>query len=345
MPNLDGGHYFLTALAPIRTDRLSDAIPGRSRSHRLQLAQKLALMATGRQTAASPADAWPSPFAANRLNHFVRLVIIDGLPFNGRNAGDTLFDAIRGRKPLDPQPVDRLTTPYLLFAADFDARDPADAGGEAALRAYTDALWTTMPADLKVIFAHCVGFDRVADAAGFHAYIRRCQIETTMPFNDYWANGLPVPAAGKSPAGALKAAGIAALSAVAVWLAALLVDGVLTLLGRGGDFAARVAAVVGWGALLVPVALIVIVAAVWVVYRTVLKRGGEPFPTAAGSDLPSVLKSLYLQQRFTGFAIDAQGAGAADLHARFGAFLAATRPGDIAAPTQPPGVVDAGGAP
>ena len=30
MPNLDGGHYFLTVLAPVRTDFIQDAIPGRS---------------------------------------------------------------------------------------------------------------------------------------------------------------------------------------------------------------------------------------------------------------------------------------------------------------------------
>jgi hypothetical protein len=62
MPNLDGGHYFLTVLAPIRTDLMVDKIPGRSRSHLHQLAQKLAVLATGRQTAASPPDAWTSKF-------------------------------------------------------------------------------------------------------------------------------------------------------------------------------------------------------------------------------------------------------------------------------------------
>ncbi len=320
MPNLDGGHYFLTALAPIRTDRLSDDIAGRSRSHRLQLAQKLSLMATGRQTATSPADAWPSPFAANRLNHLVRLVIIDGLPFNGRNPGDSLVDLIRKRKPLDPQPVDRLSTPYLLFAADVDARDPADTGGEAALRAYTDELWHTMQSDLRVIFAHCVGFDQVVDAAGFHAYVRRCQIETTMPFNDYWANGLPL-ASLKPPWGPVAAGGVALLAGV-VALVALL----------------------GWGAL-VPALIVAVVAGVWLLHRFAVSRGGRPFPTAAGSDLPSILKALYLQQRFAAFAIDAQGAAPADLHARFAAFLGTTRPADLAAPTQPPGVVDASGLP
>lgn len=336
MPNLDGGHYFLTVLAPVRTDRLDDRIPGRSRSHRSQLAQKLALLAAGRQTAASPADAWPSPFAANRLNHFVRMVIIDAPPFNGRNAGDTLLDQLQGRLPLDPQPVDRLTTPFLLFAADFDA--PGD--GPTALRAYADALWATMAADLRVIFGHCLGFDAVDDAAGFHAYLERCQIETTMPFNDYWAEGLKVSST-KPPVSALKAAGIVAGGAVAVWLLALLADGLLTLYGAGGGFAARIAAVVGWGALLIPVVIVLVMLVLWLLYGWVLRRGALPFAAAPGSDLPTVLKALYLQQQFTRFAVDAQGLDAAALHARFGTFLAATQPADTAAPTQRPGVVAA----
>ncbi len=58
-------------------------------------------------------------------------------------------------------------------------------------------------------------------------------------------------------------------------------------------------------------------------YRWTSRRGAAPLPTAPGCDLPSVLKSLYLQQHFTRFAIEAQGLTDAQLHARFGAFLAA----------------------
>ena len=79
MPNLDGGHYFLTVLAPIRVDIMIDPDEiGRSRSHRQLLAQKLALLATGKQTAESPPNAKPSPFSFNSLNHLARFVIIHG---------------------------------------------------------------------------------------------------------------------------------------------------------------------------------------------------------------------------------------------------------------------------
>ena len=65
-------------------------------------------------------------------------------------------------------------------------------------------------------------------------------------------------------------------------------------------------------------------------------RGQKPLPTAPGSDLPSVLKALYLQRHFARFAIDHQGVTDADLHAAFGTFLTAHAPSDRDGPTQAP---------
>jgi hypothetical protein len=335
MPNHDAGHYFLTVLAPIRVDLIVDKIPGRSRSHLHQLAQKLALLATGRQTAASPRDAWKSTFAENTLNHLARFVIIDGPPYNGRLSSDTLLGVLRDIDPLTPQPVDRLSVPYLLFAADIDA--PGD--GDAALRNYTDTLWSTMKDDLEVIFGHCAGFDGVDTAEKFHSYIRRCQVETTMPFNDYWPDKLPIGDA-KLPISPLKWIAILAACAPAVWLLALVLNGVLTVFGADGGLARSAARVVAWGTIIVPLLIGVVLLAACGLYGWVIRHGQTPFPTAPGSDLPTVLKSLYLQQHFTRFAIEAQGLSDAALHARFGAFLSAVKPGH-ASPTQPPGEVRA----
>ena len=344
MPSFDGGHYFLTVLAPIRTDFIQDKIPGRSRSHRAQLAQKLALIPTGKQTEASPDNAWPSPFSRNTLNHFARLVIIDGPAFNGRNSGDSLVSTIKGINPLVPQPVDRFARPYLLFAADIDAKH---GDGERALRAYTDALWATMQDDLAVIFGHCAGFDGITTAEAFHGYIRRCQVETTMPFNDYWAHdelkAKPTPPKKASRFNlvtfAVKAVGWAACA----WVVALLLGIVLAafrLHGRVEQWANWIVLRVGIGLL----ALLVVAAmAAWIAYRYFMNKGLKPFPTAPGSDLPSILKSLYVQQHFTRFAIEAQGLDAAALHVRFGAFLEAIDPADPQRPTQAPGDIRAPG--
>lgn len=184
MPDVDGGHLFLTMLAPVRTDPILDQAAGRTYSHIAQLAQKLALIRTGKQTAASLENVEASPFSRNTLNHLARFVLIRGPNYNGRDSQDALVARYKAVDPRESQPVDGFDNPYLLFAADVDA--PGDEA--TALRAYTDALWQTMEKDLREIFGHCTGFDGVADAASFNAYVRQCQVETTMPFNDYWAH-------------------------------------------------------------------------------------------------------------------------------------------------------------
>ncbi|QYE35163.1 hypothetical protein KZX46_03900 [Polymorphobacter sp. PAMC 29334] len=309
MPNLDGGHYFLTLLAPVRTGNMIDPVTGASRSHPHLLRQALALLSAGRQTAASPPDAPPSPFARNTLNHLTRFVMIDGPAYNGRESGDSLVGLLHSTDPLVAQPVDVLTTPFLLFAADVDAQS---LDGPTALRRYTDTLWTTMRPELDATFGHCLGFDTVTDAAAFNAYVVRCQIETTMPFNDYWADGLVAPAA---PLGA-----VAAVAAVVV-AAAL-----------------YVAVTRGWPGIALALGMIALL--LYGAWRFIIGWGARPFPTAPDSDLPSVLKALFLQQAFTSFASKAQGLDDATLHAHFGTFLAATDPA-AASPALFPGEVAA----
>lgn len=282
MPNHDGGHYFLTVLAPIRLDTMTDPIVESARSHEHVLAQKLALMPTGRQTAVSPPNGPPSPFAANVLNHFARFVIIDGPTFNGRVSGDTLIAAVRGVNPLTPQPVDRLNAPYLLFAAEIDA--PGD--GETALRAYTDELWATMPTDLIEIFSHCVGFEGIDDLGAFHGYIKQCQVETTMPFNDYWAEG-PTFKPINLPLGLLKPVPAVLRVGLIIWLLALLFDGAFVALRQHSPIARLAAAVTGWGADIIVVLLLLALVLAYGAYRFILWRGMQPFATAPDSG-PSV---------------------------------------------------------
>ncbi len=314
MPNYDGGHYFLTMLAPIRTDPVS--IGERSyRSHVDLLRETLTRLPTARQNVVTRNAPLNSPFARNRLNHLARFVVIDDVVFNGRLSGNTLIDQVRGINPIIGQPMDRLLCSYLLFSADIDAAE----AGDGALRAYTDTLWSTMHAELVEVLQHCLGFDTVHDSEGFFRYVKRCQLETTMPFNDYWIDPLPAKAI---PFKAM----LGTLGAVA---GATLLAFMLHMLGVGdrpwgelGLWGLGIAVVLGVGG-----------------YRYLVAKGQQPFPTAPNSDLPSVLKGLYLQQRFTEFAIANQGVDAGTLHRNFGAFIAAHRPDDLDDPTQPPGVV------
>jgi hypothetical protein len=318
MPNFDGGHYFLTVLAPIETERLVEHDGMRSSAvHMVQ--SVLATLPTARQNEATEWLRLGSPFARSTRTHFARFVIINDAVFNGRDAINALRIALAGPNPVIPKPSDRLTTPFLLFAADFDAAsaEPAE------LRSYLAELWATMQAELVAILQYCVGFGAVRDADGFADYIIACQIETTMPFNDYWVGPPPLTSL-KGPL--LNTIGIVALVALVA----------IPVLHWAAGWPWR------WSILAALVGFLAV--ALGAAYQMVLQRGQTPFPRAPNSDLPSVLKALYLQQNFTGLAIAAQGQDDAALYALFGQFLADHRPAELAGPTQAPGVISSTGA-
>ena len=96
----------------------------------------------------------------------------------------------------------------------------------------------------------------------------------------------------------------------------------------------------GWSTLwtFIIAAVVTVLAALWAV-RYAIKNGEKPLPPAKYDDLPSVLKSLYSQQKFSTFAVENQGASAQDLHDNFAAFLKENKPSDRTEPTQIPGVI------
>jgi len=315
MPNLDGGHYFYTGLFPVALETVARAdgsvtVP----SHLLR--EALASLPNFSQVRESQdADRRTeriSPFARCRSTHFARLAVIDEPAFNGRDPVDAIKGAIKGVDLSEHQPVDHLSRPWLLFAADFDADEPD------VLDRWATELWQLMEPELRAIFQHCTGFDRVESAEAFAAYLLRGQLETTMSFNDYWID--PMPGRPLS----LAMVGWVTLAVLALFV------GMAWLIQRewGGGWAVWVAAgLLGAGV------------GVWAAYKLIMARGAKPFPTAPDSDLKSVLKSLCLQQYFTRFAITQQGRSAEQLYEAFGRFLEEMRPDDVERPTQPPGVL------
>jgi hypothetical protein len=304
MPSFDGGHYFLTTLIPVKT--CADG-PGQSHVHRLRAL--LATLPTALQSPANEHREVNAPFARNHRTHLLRMLVVDNVAFNGRARVDAIWSMLLGmfdakaRHTLDlsvPNLVDQLPCPYLVLAADFDAQ----AGPAGEPQAYLRGLWDDAGEALAAIVAHCDGFDGVSDAASF---------------NDYWQTTPDLSKLSISMTPLLIPAGVGA----AVFLAGL----ARLLLGW----------VDGWIGLLVGAAVVYL--GLRFFYGSLVAHGAKPLPTPPDSDLPSVLKALYLRQRFVRFAIDNQGANPDDLHAAFGAFLADHRPLDVDAPTQPPGVV------
>jgi hypothetical protein len=318
MPNIDSGHYFLTVLVPLLLSGEVGA-DGSIATPANRLREVLAMMpTTGMGDEATlygqtRGDRGISPFSRNRLNHFVRFVVIEDVNYNGRMNGDGIMEALGRVDPAAPQAMDHLARPYLLFAAEFDPNPD----GAPEPDVYLHKLWATMEPELKAIFRHCYGFVEVKSAGDFARYIKRCQIETTMPFGDYW-----------QAAPALK--GLPMLPVAAMALAAGA--------AAGWGVAILAAALGGWRwPLAILVGLLVAAGAVLVSAK---RHAARPFPTAPDSDLETILKSLYLQRAFVDFAIEHQGATPAALHHAFREFLITHRPGEPE-PTQPPAVVGA----
>jgi hypothetical protein len=323
MPTFDGGHYFLTAVVPIRTAPVQDGTAVTSPVHALR--KRLSLIPTAAETPACGGG--QSPFARNTRNHFARLVIIDDVAYPGRMGRNTLWGLVRGGDLAVAQPQDHLKCPFLVLVVDFDAKSGADQERDS----YLAELWSTMGQELRDIFMFCEGFEsKVKDAASFAAYIAACQLETTMSFNDYYADTPTLPAWPEKP---FLWAIIASLAVLGLGLLGLLMSLWLPWLPHPG-----VLAIVG---------VVALVAVILAAYASLMAAGGKPFPSAPDSDLPSVLKALHLRRIFTRFAIDSQmqaagtdAASAQKLYDDFAKFVATNRPSEIGAPTQAPGVIE-----
>jgi hypothetical protein len=330
MPTFDGGHYFLTVLAPISTDTVKDGVAQTSPVHALR--KRLATLAPAAQTPGCGAE--PCPFARNTRNHFARFVIIDDVAYNGRDQAPTFVNLVTGDNPVIAQTQDHLSCPFLLLTVDFDAASGADSERDS----YLAELWATMEGDLRAIFTFCRDFDRrVTDARSFAKYIADCQLETTMSFNDYYADTPVLPA---WSAGIYKWGLIVTGGAMALGLAATLILLVAQLFAPPMQPGLRYAVALT----LIGMALVAVIA--FAAYLSFMTAGAKPFPTAADSNLPSVLKALHLQREFTRFAIDNQmlasasdTASAQKLCDNFLKFVADNKPNELGEPTQAAGVI------
>jgi hypothetical protein len=324
MPTFDGGHYFLTALMPIRAGTVDDGHAVTSPVHALR--KRLSMLPNASQI---PGGGGQSPFARNTRNHFARFVIIDDVAYNGRTTRNTLLNGLFGTVLTTPQPQDHLKCPFLLLAVDFDAKDGSDQERDS----YLVELWNTMGKELGDIFGFCQGFDaKNMDGLKFAAHVARCQLETTMSFNDYYVDPPNLVA------WPYKTATIVVAIALIVALIAALIFPIVGLFHP----AAWVRAAFWWSVL----GVVVLAAVIGVAFFSITAFGRKPFPTAPDSNLPTVLKALHLQRAFTRFVIDHQmqaggtdAASAQQLYDEFKAFVADNKPDNLAGPTQAPGVI------
>lgn len=336
MPNLDTGHYFLSLLVPIKTGA-RDSAEGSRESHADRIRDILTLLPTALQSAATEKIGVKSPFAESNRIHFVRMFVLDNAAFNGRTKTNAILGRIFNVDLLAPKPVDELSCPFLVISVDFDAIN--DAGDplpknlskreqEEVRDGFSRMIWNFMPNETREIFENCVGFESVNSDEAFATYLAKCQVETTMSFNDYWASPPKLKSLSLRPyLIALALPLIAALLSVGGWIFGTAHVPLLSFLVDVPNWAGFIG---GLG---------VTALGLWLVYRLIMARGMAPMPPSEYGDLPSVLKSLYLQQVFTDFAIENQHNDAEKLHADFGAFLDKHKPSDTTVPSQPAGVI------
>ncbi|MGD9295319.1 MAG: hypothetical protein PVI41_10595 [Roseobacter sp.] len=332
MPDLDSGHYFLTTLAPIKDSATAANMHG-SYTQAVRIA--LAKLPSAIQSPATEKIGQNSPFARNTRTHLARMFVLNDVVFNGRVGRNALAASLLGDDPADVKPVDRLNTSYLVFCADIDAvledgaplpKELSPSQQRRVREAYAIRLWETMEAELREIYMNCEGFDGVDSAQDFADYLNRCHVETTMPFHDYY---LELPKFHHLPLKWLIAA-VALPLLFSLFALVLRLSGVMQVPGVGID--TLLGFVLG---------LVVTGAAAYAAVSYALRNGEKPLPPAKYDDLPSVLKALYLQQKFADFVVEAQGASPQDLHKQFGAFVETHKPADRRAPTQSPGVIAA----
>jgi hypothetical protein len=310
MPNIDVNTYFFTAVVPVCNEGIVER--GGMKSSPVHVVREvLETLPTALQSHATEEIGLNSPFSRNLRTHFARLVVLDQPNFNGRDASDAVVASIMKTNLLAPGHVDQIPCPYILVMIDFDLHEPSGAGEP---RRYLEELWRDMEPELRSIFQYCYGFDAIGDAAGFAKYMIGCQVETTMPFHDYWYV-------------APKLSSIPALTLIGIPLAGLLLPLLAAVFGW-----------IGWH-WAVALAVVLLIAGLAIDYRLVLRAGARAFPAAPGTSLRHVLKSLYLQQAFARFAISLQHRDRAEWGAAFRTFLTTHRPTDLDAPTQPAGVI------
>ncbi|MCP5083252.1 MAG: hypothetical protein GY948_16305 [Alphaproteobacteria bacterium] len=195
--------------------------------------------------------------------------------------------------------------------------------------AYLKELWTSARDEMQAVFENCQGFDRVSSADEFAAYIEKCQVETTMPFHDYW---IEPPALKTMP-----------WKLLLVILGLPLLAFAAGLLGWVGGSAINVFTEPNWN-LDTPfwMAALGLASSALVIFgliKYIMRFGANAFPAPKHGDLPSVLKSLYLQQKFAKFVVDNQAADPQTLHTGFGKFLQEHQPENKDSPSQKPGFI------
>lgn len=125
-----------------------------------------------------------SPMARVPQTYLCRFFVLDDVYTESLPSGcapDPLSDFL----PVVPDVMRRKTVPkedhlknrYLIFSCNFHG------GASADLDGYLTGMWEAISDRISEIWGYCYGFEAVHDAASFVAYMKRCQLTTSLFFN------------------------------------------------------------------------------------------------------------------------------------------------------------------
>lgn len=133
-----------------------------------------------------------SPFAKVPNTYLARLFVLNDVLYEAKPGNDTvlnlsdLLSLFKSKYRLLGLPkVDRLKSRYLVFSSNFHGESDDD------LDRYLRELWRHWDYvdysgerhGIRHVWEHCVAFDKVGDEDDFVAYMKRCQVPTTLFFN------------------------------------------------------------------------------------------------------------------------------------------------------------------
>jgi len=178
MANVSGNAYALTVLSPIKEG--------------LVAGKEIAYADAVRDRLYDWNELDNSPMAKVPQTYLCRYFVLDDVYVQSLPSGsypDNRYDwspyitdgKRRGSLPAE----DRLQSRYLVFSSNFHAGPNADLDG------YLHNMWDAISDDIREVWGYCYGFDRVSSAATFAAYIKKCQLETTLFF--VGSNDDPLP--------------------------------------------------------------------------------------------------------------------------------------------------------
>ena len=186
-----------------------------------------------------------------------------------------VVQGLRKIDPIVPQPVRSLSTPYLFFSADFNCIHGDDRDLESYLETYGERCSRRSARSFNI-----ARDSKRSIGPTFTAFIKRGQVETTMPFHDYWVEAPKLPSL-PCPGWAVAPLSVVSASRWICSICSLIFHGHVLL-----AFTDHRRGHLTFG-----------------LYKFVMVRGAAPFRRHR-RDLPGVLKSLYLQKEFTRFAIE-----------------------------------------